>query len=196
MSRASVPAGLFGLLLLIAAPACGGGGGGSTTAPAPTPTFSVQVSPGSLQIPAGGGGYVTVSIARLNGFTGAITLTGMGFPAGSYATGLVPDGASSLSLPIVVSGTLAPATFANLQIEGRSGSLVQTAPFSLTVGSPLSPPQLSEDVIQAPGGRQGAGSIVNVAVVQEPLRALSSTNPSGSVKVRHGYLPSGTPAQP
>ncbi len=196
MSRVSVLASLFGLLLLMADSACGGGGGGATTAPAPIPTFSVQVSPGSLQIPAGGGGYVTVSIARLNGFTGAITLTGLGFPAGSHATGLVPDGASSLSLPIVVSGSLVPATFANLQIEGRSGALVQTAPLSLTVGPPLPPPQLSEDVIQASGGRQGAGSIVNVVVAQEPLRALSSTSPSGSVKVRHGYLPSGTPAQP
>jgi hypothetical protein len=194
MSRASVPVSLFAVLLLVAS-GCGGGGGSSATPPAPSPTFSVQVSPGSLQVPAGGGGYVTVSVARLNGFTGAITLTGLGFPVGSSASGLVPDGAATLARPIVVSGTLAPATFANLQIEGRSGSLVQTAPFSLTVGPPLSPPQLSEDVIQAPGGRQGAGSIVNFAVVQEPLRAISATSPSGSVKVRHGYLPSGTPAQ-
>lgn len=196
MSRATIPTSLFGVLLLIAASACGGGGGGATTSPSPTPSFSVQVSPGSLQIPAGGGGYVTVSIARLNGFTGAIALTGLGFPAGCYATGLVPDGASSLSLPIVVSGSLVPATFGNLQIEGRSGSLVQTAPFSLTIGPPLPLPQLSEDVIAASGGRQGAGSIVNVVVAQEPLRALSAISPSGSVKVRHGFLPSGAPAQP
>ena len=196
MSRTSVPVSLFALLLLAGASACGGGGGGSTTAPPPTPGFSVQVSPGSLQIPAGGAGYATVSISRLNGFTGAITLTGVGFPAGSHASGTVPDGASSLPLPIVVSGTLASATFANLQIEGRSGTLVQTAPFSLTVGPPLSAPQFSEDAIQAPGGRQGAGSIVNVAVVQEPLRAMTAANPSGSVKVRHGFLPTGIPAEP
>ena len=184
------------LLLLAGLAACGGGGGSSATPPAPSPTFSVQVSPGSLQIPAGGGGYLMVTVSRLNGFTGAITLTGLGFPAGSSATGVVPVGASSLPLPIVVSSTVAPATFANLVIEGRSGSLVQTAPFSLVVGPALPPPQLSADVIQASGGLQGAGTTANLAVVQEPLHATWSASPSGAVKLRHGYLPSGTPVQP
>ncbi len=189
--RQTWPLALLGVTL-----ACGGGGGGATPTPAPTPTFVIQVSPGSLQIPAGGGGYVTVSIARLNGFTGAITLTGLGLPAGSSARGVVPVGSSSLPLPIVVSGTVAPATFTNLQIEGRSGSLVQTAPFTLIVGPSLPPPQLSADVIQAPGGLQGAGTTANLAVVQEPLQATWSASPSGGVKVRHGFLPSGTPVQP
>lgn len=197
MSRTSRLARPLAWLLLAALSACGGGGGGSASPPpAATPTFAVQVSPGSLQIPAGGGGYVTVSVSRLNGFTGAIALTGLGFPAGTNASGVVPDGASSLVLPIAVSGTVAPATFPNLQIEGRSGSLVQTAPFALTVSAHLAPAQLSEDAIQASGGRQGAGAVSNVAVVQEPLRAIPAANPSGTVQVRHGFLPSGTPLKP
>ncbi|HJV90340.1 MAG TPA: hypothetical protein VJ623_08560 [Holophagaceae bacterium] len=174
---------------------CGGGGGGASTAPA-APTFSVQVSPGSLQIPAGGSGYATVTISRLNGFNGAVTLSGLGFPAGCTASGTVPAGSAALALPIVVAGGVTPATFGTLQIEGRSGDLVRTAPFSLTVAPALPAPQLSEDAVQAPGGRQGGGGLVNVAVIQEPLRAAQSANPAGTVQVRHGYLPTGAPVHP
>lgn len=195
MSRASALARPVLLLFFGVFSACGGGGG-STPPPAAPSTFALQVSPGSLQIPAGGSGYVTVSVSRLNGFVGPIAFTGLGFPAGSRASGVLPDGSTSLALPIAVSGTVAPATFSNLTIEGRSGSIVQTAPFALTVGAPLAQAQLSEDALQASGGRQGAGTVVNVVVVQEPLRATKSANPSGTVQVRHGFLPLGSPLQP
>ena len=82
------------------------------------------------------------------------------------------------------------------QVEGRSGTLVQTAPFSLTVKAPLPPGQLSTDVAQAAGGRQQAGQVVNQVVVLDPLRATGAANASGTVQIRHGFLPSGTPIKP
>ena len=190
--------GLAGISILWALAALIGCGGGGTSTPAPvaTPTFALAVSPGSLQIPAGGSGFVVVTISRLNGFRGDVALAGLGFPAGTSASGLVPDGATSLQLPIAVNGTVAQSTFADLRIEGRSGNLVQTAPFSLTVRAPLPPSQISVDLAQAAGGRQQGGTVENIVVVQEPLRAIPAADASGNVKVRHGFLPSGSPLKP
>ena len=184
-------------LLCLPFVACGGGGGGGATAPPPaSPTFSLAVSPASLQIPAGGSGYMTVTVSRLNGFQGTIAVAGIGFPVGVSASGSVADGSNTLQLPIVVGASVTPTTFASLQVEGRSGSLTQAAPFSLTVKAPLPPGQLSTDVAQAAGGRQQAGQVVNQVVVMEPLRATSAANASGTVQIRHGFLPSGTPIKP
>lgn len=190
--------GLVGVAMLWALAVSTGCGGGNSPAPAPaaTPTFALAVSPGALQIPAGGSGFVTVTVSRLNGFRGDIALAGLGFPAGASASGQVPDGVGSLQLPIAVSGTVAQNTFADLRIEGRSGNLVQTAPFSLTVRAPLPPGQVSVDIAQAGGGRQQAGTFENVVVVQEPLQAIPTSSASGTVQVRHGFLPSGTPLKP
>ncbi len=185
------------MLLCLPFVACGGGGGGGATAPPlASPTFSLTVSPASLQIPAGGSGFMTVTVSRLNGFQGTIAVAGIGFPTGVSASGTVADGVSTLQLPIVVGAGVTPTTFASLQVEGRSGTLVQTAPFSLTVKASLPPGQVSVDEAQAAGGRQQAGQVVNQVVALEPLRATSAVNASGTVEIRHGFLPSGTPIKP
>lgn len=183
-------------LLCLPFVACGGGAGGASTPPPAAPSFSLAVSPASLQIPAGGSGFMTVTVSRLNGFQGTIAVSGIGFPPGVTASGSVPDGTSTLQLPIMVGAGVIQTTFASLQVEGRSGTLVQTAPFSLTVKAPLPPGQVSVDVAQAAGGRQQAGSAVNQVVVLEPLRATAAASASGTVQVRHGFLPSGTPLKP
>lgn len=176
--------------------ACGGGGGGTTAPPPAVPSFSLAVSPTSLQIPAGSSATVTVMVARLNGFKGDITLAGMGLPTGVTASGLVLDGTSSYPLTIQVGAGAAQATFSDLHIEGRGGGLVQAAAFSLLVRAPLSHAQGSVNAIQAAGGLQRVGVIENVVVAQEPIRAQAAAGPSGTVQVRHGYLPSASPQQP
>lgn len=173
--------------------ACGGGGGGATSPPA-APTFALQVSPATLQIPAGGSGYVTVSVSRLNGFRGDVTVSATGWPTGSSATVLVPEGSGSATLPIVVAPGVAPATFNALQLTGQGGGVTQAVAFALTVAPALPPPPLREDAVQAAGGRQAAGAVVNQALVQEPLRAATAS--VGTTQVRHGFLPSGSPARP
>lgn len=174
--------------------ACGGGGGGGATPPPAAPTFALQVSPASLQVPSGGSGYVTVSVSRLNGFRGDVSVTGTGLPAGVRATAVVPEGAGSAVLPIGVAEGVAPATFSALQLVGQGGGVTQSVGFALTVAAPLPPPPLRDDAVQAGGGRQAAGTLVNQALMQEPLRAATAT--AGTTQVRHGFLPSGTPANP
>ena len=180
-------------LALVLGLACGGGGGGTRPPPA-APTFALQVSPASLQVPAGGSGYVTVSVSRLNGFRGDVVVAGMGLPTGAQATVVVPDGSGFATLPIVLAEGVAPATFNSLSLVGHGGGITQAVAFALTVAAPLPPPSLREDAVQAGGGRQAAGPLVNQALVQEPLRAASAT--AGTTQVRHGFLPSGSPAQP
>lgn len=182
--------------LLLPFAGCGGGGGGSAAPPAATPSFTLAVSPASLQIPAGASGFVTISVARLNGFQGAVTVAGVGFPAGATLSGTLGDGASSLQLPVVVGLGVGQTSFPNLQVEGRSGALTRTAPFSLTVKAPLAQGLVGVDLTQASGGRQQAGTTVNQTVVLEPLRATTSASAGGSLQIRHGYLPSGAPATP
>lgn len=174
--------------------ACGGGGGGGATPPPAPPTFDLQVSPASLQVPAGGSGYVTVSVSRLNGFRGDVEVAATGWPTGSSATVLVPAGATSATLPIVVAEGVSPATFPTLQLVGQGSGVTRAVGFALTVAAPLPPPPLREDAVQAGGGRQAAGALMNQALVQEPLRAATAT--AGTTQVRHGFLPSGSPAKP
>ena len=196
MSRPTIPISPAALILLATLSACGGGGGSTTPPPTATPTFTLTVSPASLQIPAGGSGFVTVTASRLNGFQGAITVTGVGFPAGTTASGSMASNVGTLQLPIVVGAGVAPTTLGNLQIEGRSGSLTQTASFSLTVKAALPPNQISVDLTQAPGAFQQVGSLGNQVVVAEPFRATTATSPSGTTQIRHGFLPSGSPLNP
>ncbi len=191
------PRPIMAITLLATFFACGGGGGAGTTAPAPAaPSFSLAVSPTSLQVAAGGSATVAVTVSRLNGFKGDITLTGIGLPTGITATGLVPDGTSSYPLNIQVGASAAQITFTDLHIEGRGGGLVQVASFSLSVRAPLSRAQGSVSALQAAGGLQRVGAIENVVVAQEPIRAQSAAGPSGTVQVRHGYLPTASPQQP
>ncbi len=171
--------------------ACGGGGG-STPSPAAA-DFSIQVTPGNLQIPAGGSGFVTVTLARLNGFTGAVTLSGVGFPAGAVADGTVPAGSTSLQLPVAVAPGVTPSAYAGLSLRGQSGGLSHDAPFGLVVAQALLPSHLRDDLVQAPGGRQTGGTIENLAIVREGLPAQTSKDANDSTRVRHGFYPSGVP---
>lgn len=182
-----------GALALCALMACGGGGGGGGTAPPAVADFSIQVTPGSVQIPAGGSGFVTVTLARLNGFSATVTISGVSFPAGVVAGGTVSAGVSTLQLPVSVAPEVPPSAYAGLSLRGSAGSLSHDTGFSLTVAQALAPSHLRPDLVQAAGGRQSGGGIENHSVVREALPAQTSQDTSGSTQVRHGFLPDGVP---
>lgn len=169
------------------------GGGGSSPAPPAAADFSLQVMPGSLQIPAGGSGFMTVTLARLNGFSSAVTISGVGFPAGVVASGTVAAGTTTLQLPIIVAAGVTPSTYSGLSLRGQAGTLSRTSSISLTVAQALAPGQLRDDLVQAAGGRQIGGSFENQAVVQEGLPARTVKDANDSAQVRHGFYPNGVP---
>lgn len=176
--------------------ACGGGsgGGGSTPVPPAAADFSLQVAPGSLQIPAGGSGFITLTLARLNGFSSAVTITGVGFPAGVVISGTVPAGASTLQLPVVVGANVPPSAYTGLSLRAQAGTLGHDAPFSLTVAQALAPGQVRDDLVQAAGGHQTGGVYENQAVVREGVSILTARDASDGTRARHGFYPSGAPA--
>jgi hypothetical protein len=169
-------------------------GGGSSAAPAVAAAdFSLQASPGSLQLPAGGSGFVTLTLSRLNGFTGGVTVTAVGLPPGVAAGGTVPAGSATLQLAIAAAPEVPPAAYSGLVFRAQAGTLTHDTPFSLTVTGPLPQSHLRADLVQAPGGRQTGGSIVNQPLAGEPLPALTLLDATGATHLRHGFLPDGVP---
>ena len=183
---------LLPLTALLALAACGGGHKSSP----PTADFSLAVSPASLSIPSGGGGYVTVTAYRLAGFTGPITVSLVGAPAGVFASGTIPTDASSLKLPIEVAPGIATQNLSSLSIDGVSGSLDHQVAFALTVAAALPPDNLSTESVQASGGRQTSAALDNQAFLGGPVRTITVKDAAGTTQVRPGFTPSGSPQNP
>ena len=151
------------------------------------------MTPGSLQIPAGGSGYITITLSRLNGFASAVSVAGVGFPAGVVASGTVPIGATTLQLPVVVATGVTPSVYAGLSLRVTAGTLSHDASFGLTVAQALAPGHLRDDLVQAAGGRSTGGTFENQAIVREGFPALTVKDANDSTRVRHGFYPSGVP---
>lgn len=151
------------------------------------------MSPASLQIPAGGSGFVTVTLSRLNGFAAPVALSGAGLPAGVVASGTIPSGSSTLQLPVAVDSGVAVTSYTGISLQGLSGNLTHSASLALTVAPALPASHLRDDLVQASGGRQTGGTLENHAVAREGMAVQAIKDASGTTGVRHGFLPSGSP---
>ena len=177
--------------LLAAGLSIGGCGGGSTQ---PSGDFSIAVSPGTVNLAQGAqSSPVTVSVTAVNGFSGSVTVTITGLPAGVTSSPASPftvaAGAStSVTFSATGSATLGPA---NLNFQGTSGSLNHTASASLTVAAA---PDFGITVTPASVSlTQGATSAPVTVVV------TAENNFTGNVTVSISNLPTGvtmTPASP
>lgn len=101
-----------------------------------TADFSLSASPATLTVNQGASGTSTVSITRLNGFTGAVSFTASGLPTGvtasfNPATTTTSGTSTVLTLAASSTATTGPAT---VTVTGTSGSLNHTTSISLTVG--------------------------------------------------------------
>ena len=178
-------------LLFISVLGCHGGGGSGTTAP-PPPSFTLALSPPNLSIPAGGGGYATVTVTRISGFAEAITLSLDGAPTGVVGKGTVAGSARTGQLALLVAPDVAPQSLDTLRVKGTSASLTQTAPFRLVVAPRLPVGQIPVDLVQASGGQQRLGGMENTVVALEPVVAKTSKDALGNTDLRHGFRPSGS----
>jgi uncharacterized membrane protein len=86
------------------------------------PSFSLSLSPSTLLLQQGAAASVTVQIARMGGFSGAVSLTASGLPAGVTAVfdPASPTGTSS-TLTLNASVGALPNTY-SVTITGSSGS--------------------------------------------------------------------------
>ncbi len=102
--------------------------GGSTG----TADFSLSASPSSLSIAQGSSGSSTVTIGKINGFSGTVALTASGLPSGVTAS-FSPASATTTSALTLTASSTATAGSATVTITGTSGSLTHTTTVALTV---------------------------------------------------------------
>ena len=92
--------------------------------------FGITATPSPLPIARGASGNVVVAIVATGGFTGAVTVTYSGVPAGVVTA--VANGTNQVTLTLTVPSTNAAGTFP-LTITGTSGSLSATVMLSLII---------------------------------------------------------------
>jgi sugar lactone lactonase YvrE len=104
----------------------------------PAPSFTLGASPASLTVVQGSSGTSTLTVTKLNGFTGSVTLAASGLPSGVTATfGTNPTTTTSvLTLTASSSATLGSAT---VTIKGTSGSLTVSTTIALTISCSPTP---------------------------------------------------------
>ena len=134
---------------------------------APSPDFTIAASPASTTVVQGGTAGYTVNVGALNSFTGDVSLSATGLPAGATATftpSVIPGGAGSSNLSVsTTAGT--PAGSFTLTITGTSGSLTHSTPATLVVNTP--PPPQDFSIAASPSSQTvapGSGTSYSVTI--------------------------------
>jgi subtilase family serine protease len=100
--------------------------------------FGLSASPTSVSVAQGSTGTSTITETDLNGFTGSVTLSASGLPAGVTATfGTNPT--TSTSVVTFTASSTATTGTSTVTITGVSGSLTHTTTISLTVTTVAAP---------------------------------------------------------
>jgi len=110
-------------------------GTASVTVTSPPPDFSFTVTPPSTSVKRGGTATYTITITKLNGFTGAITFSLGGKPSGSTVT-FSPNPTTATTTTVTLTVKTATSTTRKtytLTINGVSGSLSHSQTVTLTV---------------------------------------------------------------
>lgn len=145
------------------------GGGG----PAPAAGFTLAASPASISLAPGSTTTMIVSATRSNGFTGAITLTATGLPAGVTATGAtIAAGATSATITVSASSSASGASTVTLR-----GQAAGVADATTTV--PLT--------VAGTGGSGGSGTL-GITFDEPTMRIEQNFMRSQTIRIaRNGY---------
>jgi uncharacterized membrane protein len=98
-------------------------------------TFSLNVSPSTQTVTQDDATTYNVSITRLNGFTGAVSLTVAGLPkkaTASFTPATIPTSGTTSQLSLTIEKNADTGTF-TLIVTGTSGSITKTATMTLNV---------------------------------------------------------------
>jgi hypothetical protein len=148
-----------------------------------TPDYSLSVAPASQRAIQGSAtpGY-TVTVSPSNGFTGSVSLSASGLPAGAGAS-FSPNPATTSSTLTVTTAATTPIGSYPLTITGTSGSLSHTALATLVVNPTgtftlaSSPP--SQSVMQG-SGTSYATTVSPAGGFNSPVALSVSGLPSGA----------------
>lgn len=103
------------------------------TPPPPSPDFSLSASPASQTVLPGASTTYTVTVSRTGGFTGSVTLSASGLPAGATASFSPNPNASGNSTLTVGTAATTPTGSYAFTITGTSGTLTRTTSATLVV---------------------------------------------------------------
>jgi hypothetical protein len=156
--------------------------------PSPVPDYSVSATPASQTVIQGAGTSYTATVTPVNGFTGTVTFSVTGLPAGAAGTfnptSVTNSGNSTLS---VTTSTTTPTGSYPLTITGTSGSLSHSASVTLVV-NPAPTPNFSLSATPASQTvTQGAGTSYTATVTP-------SNGFTGTVSFTVSGLPAGAAA--
>lgn len=152
----------------------------------PAGDFSLSAAPAIVSVAQGSSGTSAITVARLGGFTGAVTLSASGLPSGVTAS-FGPFSATSVSTVTFTASSAAVAGPATITITGTSGTLSRTASIRLTV---TATPVADFSLAAAP-------AIVNIAQGATGTSSITLTRSNGfagAVTLSATGLPSGVTA--
>jgi hypothetical protein len=153
---------------------------------ASNPNFSLSASPTSVSVNQGSSGTSTITITPSGGFTGSVTLSASGLPAGVTAGFGTNPATSSSVLTLTASSTAATGT-STITITGTSGSLTHTTSVTLTVSAPAQPNFALSASPSSLTVKQGTSGTSTITVTDQ-------NGFTGSVSLSASGLPSGVTA--
>jgi hypothetical protein len=149
-----------------------------------TGTIQVSASPATLSVPQGGTGTTTVTLTRGGGFTGVVTVSASGLPAGATAT-VDPAQLSGSNLTATVTMTIASTvpigTYTVTVTAAGSGVQQATASYQLTVTAPPAFAMVvSPTTLTIPAGGTGSGNVqINRTNSSAAIALVLLTPPAG-----------------
>ncbi|MBI5280259.1 MAG: S8 family serine peptidase [Candidatus Solibacter usitatus] len=128
------------------------------------PNFTLSASPVSGSVVQGGSASSTVTVTRVGGFAGLVTLSATGLPAGAAASFSVNPAAASSLMTITTSASTPVGTYA-VSVRGASGTLVRTAAYTLVVQrAPSFTLTASPTIVSLTAGQSVSYKVVALAV--------------------------------
>jgi len=148
----------------------------------PRPEFTITVSPTTLSLPPNTNPTVTLTVTYVGGLTGSISLSASGLPSGVQAN-FSPSSLNASGTVVVNFNSQAstPTGTYNVSLTGTDGSLINSAPLTLTI---------------PPTGFTLAPSAATVVLTQgktatDTITVTDLSGFSGSVSLSASGLPNG-----
>ncbi len=104
--------------------------------------LNVAVSPSEVTLQAGTTGDIVANVGRSGSFTGPITLTSTGAPAGvtiAFTNATIPANTTTTAGTVTLLGTTTPGTYPIIVTAAGTGVTSRADTMSLTVTAPVTP---------------------------------------------------------
>lgn len=151
---------------------------------ATNPDFSLAASPASESVVQGTSAAYSIAVTRTGGFTGPVTLSAQGLPAGATAT-FTPNPADASTLTVTTSASTPTGTYP-LTITGTAGAVTHSTSVTLVVTASPPPP--------IPSFTLGASPTTRTVVRGSSTTYGITVTPSGGFSAPVTFAVSGVPA--